>query len=106
MLLETTEADLEEHLRAVGLGPGMDVVVHSRLIAFGRIKDAAATTLTALRRVLGGPATLFSPTYTFACSASVPYDPRSTPSNNVCVLERLREPSSKYMLRAMLTTME
>lgn len=79
---------LSEHLHTVGVRPGMDLVVHSKLLSFGRIVGGAATVLAALRAAVGPDATLVFPTYTFD-SAETPYNPATSCSTNVGVLSEL-----------------
>lgn len=86
MLATTSKTDLLHHLREVGLEAGMDVAVHSRLLSFGRIEGGAETVYHCLLEVLGPEGTLIVPTYTISTSVERPYDPRSTPSENVGVL--------------------
>jgi aminoglycoside N3'-acetyltransferase len=77
----TTARDLDNHFAALGLQPGDRVVVHSRLIAFGRIEGGAATVMQALQASVGARGTIAVPTYTLEPSA--PYDPRTTPSQGM-----------------------
>jgi aminoglycoside 3-N-acetyltransferase len=86
MVAQTTTEDLAAHLQAVGLRRGMDIVVHSKLIAFGRMVNAGATVLEVLRSLVGDEATIAVPTYTFSNPADSPHDARATPSTNVGVL--------------------
>jgi aminoglycoside 3-N-acetyltransferase len=81
----TTEADLREHVAALGIRRGSNVVVHSRLLAFGR-SPAPATVNEVLRDAIGDDATLVVPTYTFDTSPERPYDPGRTPATNVGAL--------------------
>ena len=91
-LPETSAGDLACHLTALGVEPGMDVVVHSSLVAFGRLPRGVETVYAALRQVLGEAATIAVPTYTFRNEASVPFDPARTPSVGVGVFsEHLRQ---------------
>ncbi len=86
MPLPETSADaLARHLTALGVEPGMDVVVHSRLLAFGRLPRGAETVYDTLREVLGEAATIAVPTYTFRNQSSDPFDPDRTPSVGVGV---------------------
>lgn len=81
----TDEAALIDHLHALGLEPGLDLVVHTSLMAFGRLVGGPETVYRALRAVVGDEATLVVPTYTFQCSPETPYDPAVTPGHNVGV---------------------
>lgn len=88
----TSPAALSDHLAALGIGPGMDVVVHSKLISFGRIEGGADTVLACLRAAVGPGGTLAFPSYTFGDADTV-YDPASSPCSNVGLLSQraLRE---------------
>jgi aminoglycoside N3'-acetyltransferase len=78
----TTETDMREHVAALGLQRGTDVVVHSRLLAFGR-SPAPASVYRVLRDAIGDEATLVVPTYTFDTSPARPYDPGRSPATNM-----------------------
>lgn len=87
MLKKTNASYLREHLEQVGLKPGMDITVHSRLTAFGIIDGhPPRAALDAIRDVVGPKATIVMPTYTFGLDPSIPYDPLTTPSPNVGAL--------------------
>jgi aminoglycoside 3-N-acetyltransferase len=98
--------DLVEDLRALGVTPGRDVLVHSSLRAVGAVEGGAATVLRALVAAAGHEATIVVPTQTawnsrssatfraataglgpaeLACYlASMPgFDPRTTPSSGM-----------------------
>jgi aminoglycoside N3'-acetyltransferase len=86
MLAETSQTELIAHLCSVGLRPGMDVVVHSKLVAFGRLANAGDAVVNALWAALGKEATIAVPSYTFGSEPATPYDLHTTPSRNVGVL--------------------
>ena len=79
-LPETSFEDLVAHLRALGLEPGDNVVVHGHLVAFGRIEGGAATLDRALQEVIGEAGTIAVPTYTFRNDPETAFDPQGTPS--------------------------
>ncbi len=78
------------HLRALGLRPGTDIVVHSRLISFGLIEGGPETVYGALRDIVGPDATIEVPTYTLSFASPQAgnrvFDPRHTPSEAVGAL--------------------
>jgi len=76
----TTAADLDRHLLSLGVTTCQDIVVHSRLISFGRIEGGAATVYEALRRAVGPEGTIAVPTYTLDLPPELPYDPHTTSS--------------------------
>jgi aminoglycoside N3'-acetyltransferase len=71
----TTASDLDRHLHALRLTTRQNVVVHSRLVSFGRIEGGAASVYDALRRAVGPEGTIAVPTYTLDLAADQPYDP-------------------------------
>lgn len=81
-----SSADIAAHLRALGIGNGADLAVHSRLLSFGRIDGGAAAVFDALAEAVGTTGTLVFPTYTINLDAKTPYDPATTPSHNVGTL--------------------
>ena len=82
----TTLSTLEKHLDRLGLEAGMHVVVHSRLITFGRIEGGAGAVFEVLRACVGKAGTLVFPTYTLNLDAADVYDPLTTPSHAMGVL--------------------
>lgn len=84
----TDSARFADHLHAVGVRPGMNLVVHSKLISFGRLEGGPTMILDGLRRAVGDEATLIFPSYTFD-TATTPYDPRRSPSTNVGLLSEI-----------------
>jgi aminoglycoside N3'-acetyltransferase len=85
-LKTTTKSDLVQHFLDLGVSKGMDVTVHSKLLAFGLIDGGVDTVYNALRAVVGSNGTIVVPTYTFLDSDTVAYDPLVTPSANVGML--------------------
>lgn len=82
----TTPADLDRHLGELGLSQGQSIVVHSRLISFGRIEGGVGAVYDALRRSVGPHGTIAVPVYTFDLRSDDLYDPRRTPSTDAGVL--------------------
>jgi len=108
-------------LRALGLRPGQDLLIHCSLRRIGRIDGGAATVLTALQEVAGPRATLVVPAQTAGNSFSSPafrtatagldreqraryiaampgFDPASTPSAGMGVFAeylRTRQPACR-----------
>jgi len=79
-LARSDGAFFDDHFSALGLRRGMDVLVHSRLVTFGRITGGAPTIYEALRRAIGEEGTIAVPTYTFQLGPEGVFDPASTPS--------------------------
>ncbi|PCI40924.1 MAG: hypothetical protein COB46_05500 [Rhodospirillaceae bacterium] len=77
----TTQQDLIDHFKALGLRAGDDVVIHSKLASFGLIRGGGDTVLCALQNVLGERGTIVVPTYCFGVTGG--YDPANTPSTRV-----------------------
>ena len=73
-------AGLRRHLADLGVGRGMHLAVHSRLLSFGRVQGGVATVFDVLREVVGEGGTLVFPTYTTRLAADDPFDPMTTPS--------------------------
>jgi aminoglycoside N3'-acetyltransferase/aminopeptidase-like protein len=73
-------ARLEADLRALGLTPGMDVMVHSSLSRIGHVIGGANTVVEALLAVIGPGGTLLMPSFNHR-SASV-FNPLATPTTN------------------------
>ena len=81
----TTLTDLANHLDALGVGPQKNLVVHSRLISFGRLQGGAAAVYQAIRDKVGAASTIAVPAYTFGLGEADLYDARQTPSMEVGV---------------------
>jgi aminoglycoside 3-N-acetyltransferase len=81
----TTEGDFRAHVAELGLCRGASIVVHSRLISFGRFPNANALIYRILREAVGPEGTIAVPTYTFNASSESPYNPAETHSINVGV---------------------
>jgi aminoglycoside 3-N-acetyltransferase len=70
---------LEQHIRALGVERGMSIVVHSSLLAFGKLEGKAAGVLGAFRTIIGDDASIAVPTFTFSLAPGEPFDPERTP---------------------------
>jgi len=77
------EADLVTHLNALGLRAGVNVVVHSRLLSFGRIEGGVSAVYRAIMSVIGETGTLVVPAYTLGIDPNACFDFRATPSRGV-----------------------
>ena len=86
-----TDTDLDRALRAVGVKPGMLLMVHSSLSGFGYIADGAATCIAALRKALGPDGTLAMPTHSLSVLGKPVYDPATSPSLVGAVTEVFRK---------------
>lgn len=73
----TSEAALLEHLQALGIETGSDIVVHSRLISFGQIPGGVEAVYRALRAAVGEAATIAVPTYTLRPQNGEWFDPKA-----------------------------
>ena len=82
----TTQDELEQHLLALGLCDEQSVVVHSKLLSFGRIEDGIQTVYQAIRNVIGPLGTVAFPAYTLNLKSDEVYDPVTTPSHAVGAL--------------------
>ncbi len=71
---------LVRDLRALGLEPGMDVMVHSSLSAIGHVKGGAETVVEALLQAIGRRGTLLMPSFNHR--AAQVYNPLATPTTN------------------------
>lgn len=71
-----TRSDLVAGLRALGLGSGDRVLVHSSLAALGEVEGSADTVIDALLDTLGPEGLLVVPTF----ATSQPFDRRTSPT--------------------------
>jgi aminoglycoside 3-N-acetyltransferase len=83
-----TRPDLVAGLRAIGIGPGWILQVHSSLSRLGYVEGGAETVVDALLEVVGPEGTVMVPTFNHG--AADIYDARVTPSVNGAVTEALR----------------
>lgn len=82
----TTAEDLRRHLQELGLKPGEDVLVYSRLISFGQMPGGVEGVYQALREVLGDRSTIAVPTFRVFTTGEEGYDRRTSPSEQCGVL--------------------
>lgn len=81
-----TPADLLAGFRALGIAPGMGVMVHSSLSSFGYVEGGAASVVRALMAALTPEGTLLMPSFNhgapFRPGGPGYYDPSETPTTN------------------------
>jgi aminoglycoside 3-N-acetyltransferase len=82
-----TRSRLVADLRALGLTPGMDVMVHSSLSQVGYVRGGAATVVDALLQVIGPRGTLLAPSFNHG--AAKLFNPLTTPTTNGAVADAL-----------------
>lgn len=75
-----SRTQLVRDLRALGLEPGMDVMVHSSLSAIGYVQGGADTVVDALLQAIGKRGTLLMPSFNHR--AAQVYNPLTTPTTN------------------------
>lgn len=78
-----TKSELAEHLASLGLIGGDDIIVHSRLISFGRIENGTAGVLETIQGIIGDTGTIVVPAYTLHLTKQDIFDPGVTPSKMV-----------------------
>lgn len=87
-----TQVDIEAGLRALGLGPGAGVMVHSSLSSFRRVEGGADAVIAALMAVLTPEGTLLMPSFNhgapFRDGGAGYYSPLETPTSNGAIPER------------------
>lgn len=83
-LPQTTRADIDGHLDELHVERGDNVLVHTRILSFGRIVGGIDTLGEALLDRVGPEGTIIVPTYTL--DAGTTYDRASTPSQGVGAL--------------------
>ena len=76
----TNYDDIVRHFELLGLHKGQAIVVHSKLLSFGRINGGVESVFKALQQVVGDKGTLVFPTYTLNLSSEDVYNPDTTPS--------------------------
>ena len=79
-------ADIVHGLRALGVQPGMGLMVHSSLRSLGHVEGGAPTVIAALMDVITPEGTLVMPTFNhgvpFETGGPGYFDPRETPTIN------------------------
>jgi hypothetical protein len=83
--------DIAADLRVLGLGEGMNLVVHSALSSLGTVEGGADAVIDALLEVLGKSGTLAMPAFFFPPSEL--FDPAVTPSRMGLITETFRKRS-------------
>ncbi len=86
--MAVTRQDIVDGLRAMGLGEGDRVMVHSSLSSMGYVEGGAPTVVEAFLEVLGAGGTLVVPTFTH--SNTEYFDPLESPSKNGAITEAAR----------------
>jgi aminoglycoside 3-N-acetyltransferase len=77
-----TKEKLKEQLRAIGVGEGMDLMMHSSLKRVGKVEGGADTIIDALLEILGPEGTLMMSTVSGAVTPLQPvFHSRYTPSS-------------------------
>lgn len=86
-----TRLSLAADLRALGVRPGSNLMVHSSLRTIGPVEGGAEAVVAALRDVLGPSGTLLAPTISGGVGPGQPlFHPRRTPSTVGYLTEYLR----------------
>lgn len=88
---------LSRDLRALGLSPGMDVMVHSALSRIGHVRGGPNTVIDALLKAIGKEGTLLAPSFNHGLAAV--YNPLATPTINGAIPEAFwRRPDARRSL--------
>ena len=82
-----TREQLVADLAALGVTPGMDVMVHSALSRLGHVVGGAAAVVKALLQAIGPEGTLMAPSFNHGCAAV--YNPLTTPTANGAIADAL-----------------
>ena len=81
-----TAADIRRGLVALGIAPGMRVMVHSSLSSFGRVAGGPETVIAALMDLITADGTILMPSFNhgqpFGPAGPGVYDPQVTPTAN------------------------
>lgn len=87
-----TTDDLVRDLRALGVSPGMGVIVHPSLKSLGEVEGGPDAVIAALQEVLTPAGTLLMPSFNhgfiYEEGEDVAYDPRTTPTVNGAIPDR------------------
>jgi aminoglycoside 3-N-acetyltransferase len=84
-LSSLSRAALDDALRAVGVGQGDGLLVHSALQVLGKPEGGPQMYLDALLAAIGPQGTLAVPTFNFAFARGIDFDPAETPSEGMGV---------------------
>ena len=79
------EEQLVSDLRALGLRPGMDVMVHSSLSSLGPVRGGAAVVVRAIFAAISPGGTLLAPSFNHLWAAV--YNPLATRTTNGAIPE-------------------
>ncbi|MBT3379384.1 MAG: hypothetical protein HN742_32930 [Lentisphaerae bacterium] len=79
--------DLVADLRELGVGPGMDLMVHSSLSAIGCVRGGADSVVDALLEAIGPQGTLLMPSFNH--KAADVYNPLTTPTTNGAIADAM-----------------
>jgi aminoglycoside 3-N-acetyltransferase len=86
--------DLVSDLRAMGVGPGDVLMVHSSMKSLGPVRGGPATVIAALQRAVGRRGTILMPAYSYcferAYEPTEPFDRSTTPTKVGLVSETFR----------------
>jgi len=78
-ITRTNQRWLTNHFKKLGVSAERPkVIVHSKLVAFGKIEGGLNTFHSALLKTLGSNATIAVPTYTVSLTRDQPYNPKAT----------------------------
>jgi aminoglycoside 3-N-acetyltransferase len=81
-----TAADIRNGLEALGIAPGMGIMVHCSLSAFGHVQGGAPAVVSALMDLISPDGTILMPSFNhgqpFGPGGPGVYDPRTTPTAN------------------------
>ncbi len=86
-----TGRDLDRALRRVGVRPGILVMAHTSLSAFGYVEGGARTVIDRLQAAVGTAGTLVMPTHTVSTFGKPAYDAARTPSTVGSITEVFRK---------------
>ncbi|MHB9108160.1 MAG: AAC(3) family N-acetyltransferase [Armatimonadota bacterium] len=82
-----TREQLVADLAALGVTPGMDVMVHSSLSRLGHVVGGAEAVVEALLQAIGPAGTLMAPSFNHGAAAV--YNPLATPTSNGAIADAL-----------------
>jgi len=82
-----TKKEIVAGLRALGLGPGSNVIAHTALSSLGEVEGGADTVIDALIEAISPGGTLVMPTF----GAASPFDAAASPTNLGAIPEAFRK---------------
>ena len=83
MIIETDIEYMKKHIIALGVSSGDNLIVHSSLFAFGRLKFELTALVELFLSLIGPEGSLIVPTYTFHLGENDLYVPDKTTSEGV-----------------------